>query len=83
MHELRLLPSAQRDLDDLDKPLLRRLFDKILALKADPRPVGAVKLTADDGYRLRVGDYRVLYRVEDRARVVYIYRVKHRKEVYR
>lgn len=83
MYELRALPSARRDLDSFDLPLLRRLSERIRALGKEPRPPGAIKLAADEGYRVRVGDYRILYRIDDKAGIIYLYRVKHRREVYR
>jgi mRNA interferase RelE/StbE len=83
MHSLKVLPSARRDLDALEPAILKRLKPKILALRASPRPQGASKLTGDEGYRIRVGDYRVLYRIDDKDQVVYLYRIKHRKDVYR
>lgn len=45
--------------------------------------MGCQKLVGEDGYRIRVGDYRILYRIDDSAKAIYTYRVKHRKEVYR
>lgn len=83
MYSLRILASARRDLDAFGPPLLRRLGDRILRLKTESRPYGALKLTADGGYRLRSGDYRVLYRIDDKARAAFLYRVKHRREAYR
>ena len=83
MYSLKVLPSAQRDLDSLDPPLFQRLKPKLLELPSDPRPQGCVKLTGEEGYRIRIGDYRVLYRVEDSTHTVYLYRIRHRKEVYR
>ncbi len=83
MHSLQILPSAVRDLDALDPTVLRRLRPKLERLREDPRPHGCIKLTADGGYRIRVGDYRILYRVADSARVVFVYRIKHRREAYR
>jgi mRNA interferase RelE/StbE len=53
------------------------------ALALDPRPAGAVKLAGRDDYRVRVGDYRIVYAVHDGERVVIIARVAHRREVYR
>lgn len=56
--------------------MLRRLAD-------DPRPPGAGKLVAVEGYRVRVGEYRIVYAVDDTVCVVTIYRIRHRREVYR
>lgn len=83
MYEVKVLPSAQRDLDALERADLNRVKARLLELRGDPRPVGTQKLTADEGYRVRVGDYRILYRIDDRAKTVYIYRVKHRRDAYR
>lgn len=56
----------------------------MLKLSDNPRPFGCVKLLGtEEGYRLRVGDYRYCYRIDDENKTVYIYRIKHRKEVYR
>jgi mRNA interferase RelE/StbE len=55
----------------------------IARLAENPRPPGAKKLTAREGYRVRVGDYRILYQVDDEAKMVTIYRVMARGDVYR
>ncbi|OGR50925.1 MAG: hypothetical protein A3I11_07755 [Elusimicrobia bacterium RIFCSPLOWO2_02_FULL_39_32] len=83
MYQLKVLPSAQRDLDSLDSPLFERIKSKLLELRQDPRPIGIVKLTNEEGYRVRIGNYRALYRIDDRNKLIYLYRIKHRKEVYR
>ena len=84
-YKILILPSGQRDLDDIqDKALFSRLKESMLKLKDNPRPPGCVKLLGGkDGYRIRVGDYRCVYRVDDSNKMIYIYRVKHRREVYR
>lgn len=83
MYNLKVLPSAQRDLDSLETPVFERIKSKILELKDEPRPVGVVKLTNEEGYRVRIGNYRALYRIDDRNKLLYLYRIKHRKEAYR
>jgi len=84
-YKILLLPSGQRDLDDItDKKLLLRLKESMLSLKSDTRPHGCIKLLdKESGHRIRVGDYRYCYRIDDTSREVFIYRVKHRKDVYR
>ena len=75
---------AQRDFDVLDKPTQQRLRPHIDRLAADPFPAGAKKLRGDEPYyRIRVGDYRVVYQVEGRQLIVVVIKVGHRKEVYR
>ena len=63
--------------------VLIELSQKLLALENEPRPLGASKLEGSDAYRIRVGDYRVVYLIDDRAREVELIRVAHRREVYR
>ena len=80
---VKIVPSAQRDLDDLDPTVLARLAPDLQVLETHPRPRGCLKLTAEEGYRLRAGSYRILCRIDDDSRTVFIYRVKHRRDVYR
>ncbi|KKL68530.1 hypothetical protein LCGC14_2124060 [marine sediment metagenome] len=76
--------SAQKELAALPKRDRRRVMSAIAGLAANPRPDGARKLVgADDAYRIRVGDYRIVYQVADRVLVVYVVRVAHRKDVHR
>ncbi|OGR81864.1 MAG: hypothetical protein A3J74_09315 [Elusimicrobia bacterium RIFCSPHIGHO2_02_FULL_57_9] len=83
MYEIKALPSASRDLEALEKAAFDRIKTRILGLRQEPRPIGIIKLTAEEGYRLRAGDYRILYRIDDKAKIVYLYRIKHRREAYR
>lgn len=83
MPEVRLLPSATRDLDRLDRRIFERIQRALRKLAVTPHPPGTLKLTNEEGYRLRIGDYRVLYRIDAPSRIVYVYRVKHRREAYR
>ena len=82
MYAVEFLPSAARALARLDRTVQRRIGRRIDALAADPR-AGAVKLCgADDVWRVRVGDYRVLYVIEDERLVVVVVRIAHRREAY-
>lgn len=56
---------------------------RIESLAQDPRPAGCEKLSAEDKYRIRQGDYRVVYQVEDDTREVTVFKIGHRREVYR
>jgi len=68
----------------LETPIQKRIVRSIESLADDPRPGGVKKLAgADDLWRLRVGDYRVIYEIRDRALVVLIIAVGHRGDVYR
>jgi len=83
VYRVRIIPRAQRDLDDITGKLFDQISEAILALGDEPRPQGAVKLTGLEGYRIRVRDMRILYRIDDQAKEVIVYRIKHRREVYR
>ncbi|MBI2070820.1 MAG: type II toxin-antitoxin system RelE/ParE family toxin [Elusimicrobia bacterium] len=83
MYALKILPSGQRDLDSLDSFIFNQIKKKLAVLADNPRPPGCLKLTADQGYRLRSGDWRILYRVDDKTKIIYVYRIKHRKDAYR
>lgn len=76
--------TAQRDLKALDPVIARRVQEKLLSLEQNPRPQGVRKLRAvrPQRYRLRVGDWRVLYTVDDPLHEVRIYRIKHRAKAY-
>ena len=83
-YSLTIMPHAMRQLSRLTGKQAMRIQDKIDALADNPRPPGTVKLTAEDNlYRVRVGDYRIVYRIEDRRLVVLIVRIGHRREIYR
>ena len=76
--------SARRELEALEPPHIARILARIEALAREPRPGGARKLQGTQRlWRIRVGDYRVVYDVDDRQRVVDIVRVRHRRDVYR
>lgn len=82
-YNLKIIPKAQRDLDDIRGKDFDFIKNKILALSRNPRPFGCKKLTQEEGYRIRAGDFRILYRIDDSSHEVIIYRVKHRKDAYR
>jgi mRNA interferase RelE/StbE len=84
-HTVEVLPRADRFLRGIrDRKLYSRLRSAIDSLESHPRPHGCVKLSgSDDIFRLRVGDYRIIYRVEDARLVVLVIEIGHRREVYR
>ena len=75
--------SAEKELDALPASVRERIAVRLLTLEENPRSSGVKKLQGEESYRLRVGDYRVLFTINDRQRVVTIYAVGHRREVYR
>jgi mRNA interferase RelE/StbE len=84
MYRIQFLPSAARSFEKLPLVARRRVRRAIDGLTVNPRPVGAHKLSgAQDVWRLRVGDYRVLYQVADPTLFVLIVKLGHRREVYR
>lgn len=77
-------PSVEKDLRPLPKPLVVRILKQIESLKQDPFPRQAVKLEGGEKlYRIRVGDYRIVYGVDKDAKQVTVHYVGHRREVYR
>lgn len=84
MYHVLFKPSADRSLRRLPEEVQRRIVAAVETLVDTPRPQGSVKLTgADDLYRIRVGNYRVVYAVMDDQLLILILRVAHRKDVYR
>jgi len=81
---LEFTASATREFRDLDRQLQRRITEKVTALCADPFPAGSKKLKGQaDHFRIRVGDYRVIYRIDGKRVVIVVVRIGHRREVYR
>lgn len=82
-YELRYKRSVVKDLRGLPKTEVRRILARTQTLRDDPRPPGVEKLSAQERYRLRQGNYRILYTVADTELLVEIVKVGHRREVYR
>ncbi len=83
-YNVKLMPQAQKDLDGFSSKLLSRFEEVILGLYDEPRPHNCKKLSGGGSrWRIRVGDYRILYEIDDSQKIVNIYRIAHRREVYR
>ena len=82
-YRLRITETARRELCRLPTHVRERVRHSIRALADDPRPHGRKKLRGVDAYRTRVGDYRVIYDVDDALEAITILRIKHRREAYR
>lgn len=83
-HEIILSPNAEKNLDRFPRKVRARILDAIDELREDPRPPGCMKLKGDDDlWRIRVGDYRVIYTICDEELIVLVVRVAHRKDVYK
>jgi mRNA interferase RelE/StbE len=82
-YRLLIKPSAVKELEALPAKDRRRIVPRIEGLASEPRPHGCEKLSGLEQYRVRQGDYRVVYGVDDDARVVIVVKIGHRRDVYR
>ncbi len=83
MYKVTITSRAERDLKRLDRSLKNRVVAAILALGSDPRPAGSIKVKSEEGVRrIRIGDWRVGYMIDDAASGVTVIRVGHRREFY-
>jgi mRNA interferase RelE/StbE len=83
-YQVILKPSAAKSVRKLDRDTQRRVLRLLEVLAQEPRPAGVVKMAGDDNlWRVRLGDYRVVYEIHDRQLIVLVVRVAHRKDVYR
>jgi mRNA interferase RelE/StbE len=83
-YQVQIIPSALKQLSKLPTKAQRRIVAGIDALRFEPRPHGVKKLSGEeDHYRIRVGDYRVIYTIRDRELIVIVFRIADRKDVYR
>jgi len=76
-------PSVEKDLKGLTKALVSRIMKRIEGLADDPFRPGVKLSTAERLYRVRVGDYRIVYEVDSKARQITVHYVRHRREAYR
>lgn len=83
-YEVRLMPRAQKDLDGFHGELLAKFERLMSGLYDNPRPRNSKKLVgAASRWRIRTGDYRILYEIDELRKAVNVYRIAHRREVYR
>lgn len=84
-YHIEFRPGARRQFEKLPKDAKKRIAASIDALAAEPRPRRAVKMAGigDDTYRIRTGDYRIIYSIFDEMLIVLVIKVGHRKEIYR
>ena len=82
-YQIQVTRAASRDLRKLPRDVLGRIDRQIQALIDDPRPQGSRKLRNEDElYRVRVGDYRIIYQIRDQELIIVVVRVRHRRDVY-
>jgi len=83
MYKILLSNIAKKTLDKLPDDVFVRIDKKIQSLQFEPRPIGCIKLSDNDSYRIRVGDYRIIYTIKDKVLEIHIFKIAHRKEVYK
>ncbi len=84
LYSIEFKPSVEKDFGGMAKASARRIWDRIETLAEEPLPRGVAKLSgAENLYRIRIGNYRVIYGVDHAARKVLIHYVRHRREAYR
>jgi len=84
MHEIFIEHSVEHDLRKIVKKDFNRIISAVKLLAKNPRPFGSHKITGYENYhRIKVGDYRIIYEVDDKEKLIKIMRIRHRREVYR
>jgi mRNA interferase RelE/StbE len=82
-YKILIKPSAVKELKKISNSDFERIKEKIRKLAPDPRPKGCEKLSHEEKYRLRQGNYRIIYFVDDENQEITIYKIGHRREVYK
>ena len=82
-YSIQIKRSAAKELEAVPLKDRRRIVTRIEGLQTEPRPPGCEKLSGDDKYRIRQGNYRILYEIQDQALIVTVVRVGDRRDVYR
>ena len=82
-YKITIKKSAAKELEDIPKRDLRKIVKRIQSLAQNPRPQGSQKLSGQNRLRIRQGDYRVVYSVDDKDCIVDIVKIGHRREIYR
>ena len=82
-YTLQIVSTAERQFLKLQGSLQSRIKSKLFSLEVEPRPHGNQKLHGTDFFRIRIGDYRVIYSIDDTRKIVKVLDIGHRREVYR
>ena len=82
-YRIEISRRAAKAVTSLDKPLRRKILAAIDALSGNPRPVGCKKLAGQQAWRIRVGEYRIIYEIHDQVLLVILVDIGHRREIYR
>ncbi len=81
-YKIELKASAAKEIKKLPNKDIKKILERIEDLSEDPRSSHCIKLSGEEKYRTRVGNYRILYTIEDEVLIVYIVKIAHRKDVY-
>jgi len=82
-YKIYIKPTAAKELEKIPERDVYRIIKKIQNLSSNPRPHGCEKLSSEEKYRVRQGNYRILYSIEDDKLIVLVIKIGHRKDVYR
>jgi len=82
-YRITIKKSAVKELEDISRKDLRKVINRIRSLAKDPRPKGSQKLSGQERYRIRQGNYRIVYSIEDKDPLIVIVKIGHRREIYR
>jgi len=82
-YNITIKKSAAKELQDIPKKNLLKIIKRIQSLAENPRPAGSQKLSARQLYRIRQGDYRIVYSIDDKDSIVDVVKIGHRREVHR
>jgi len=82
-YKISIKSTAAKELEDIPKKELRKIIKRIQSLAENPRAQGAQKLSGQEQYRVRQGDYRIVYSIKDKDRIIDIVKIGHRREIYR
>jgi len=83
MYEVIIETKVGKQVRRFPKEIVKRISKVLTSLRSDPRPPNCEKLAGTDGWRIRVGDYRVLYSIDDESKLITVYKVSHRRDAYR
>jgi mRNA interferase RelE/StbE len=75
--------SAAKEISKLPNPAIQKIIKRIESLAIDPRPVGCEKLTGQEFYRIRQGNYRIIYSIQDNELTIWVVKISHRKDIYK
>jgi mRNA interferase RelE/StbE len=82
-YQVNLPKTVQKQLSALPQELKQRILKALAQLQEEPRPVNSLQMKGGQGFRVRIGDYRILYDIDDSSQIINLRRIGHRREIYR